>query len=389
MLDTAQRVNLITRYCEEVIGADEIAGLLDQGMQLRHYIGLEISGKLHLGTGLMCMQKVRDLQLAGVHCTIFLADWHTWINDKLGGDREAIKTIAVGYFKEGLKASLAALGGDPDKLEFVLGSDLYHNNDRYWESLVDVAKNTTLNRIERSISIMGRSAMNDSEGDGIDFAKLLYPPMQVNDVFMLNANIAQGGMDQRKAHVIVRDVAKSLKIAPMRDSNGKVIKPIAIHHHLLLGLAKPPQWPVDPEKLRELRTQMKMSKSKPDSAVFIHDSPEDVRRKIKKAFCPMPELDKGISGIDFNPVLDWAENLIFNNSANGMDIPRTPENGGNLHFDTFAELTELYSAGKLHPGDLKNAVAEALVTMLEPVRARFEEDDLKNMWGDLENLLKV
>src|SRR5260221_2882776 len=103
MLDTAQRVNLITRYCEEVIGADELPGLLDQGLPLRHYIGLEISGKLHLGTGLMCMQKVRDLQLAGVHCTIFLADWHTWINDKLGGGRESHQKNAAGHFKERLK----------------------------------------------------------------------------------------------------------------------------------------------------------------------------------------------------------------------------------------------------------------------------------------------
>ena len=105
-MDTAQRVQLITRFCEEVIGRDEITGLLEQGIPLRHYIGLEISGKLHLGTGLVCMQKVRDLQMAGIHCTIFLADWHTWLNDKLGGDREAIKRIAGGYFKEGLKASL-------------------------------------------------------------------------------------------------------------------------------------------------------------------------------------------------------------------------------------------------------------------------------------------
>ena len=98
MLDTPARVQLITRYCEEVIGANELPGLLDQGVPLRHYIGLEISGRLHVGTGLVCMQKVRDLQMAGVHCTIFLADWHTWLNDKLGSDRELIKHIAGGYF---------------------------------------------------------------------------------------------------------------------------------------------------------------------------------------------------------------------------------------------------------------------------------------------------
>ncbi|HLY29029.1 MAG TPA: tyrosine--tRNA ligase [Aggregatilineales bacterium] len=374
MTDTARRVELITRYCEEVIGADELPALLEQGMPLRHYIGLEISGRLHLGTGLMVMQKVRDLQMAGVQCTIFLADWHTWLNDKLGGDRQAIKQIAGGYFKEGLKASLAALGGDPDNLEFVLGSDLYHDNDQYWETLVEVCKNTSLNRIERSISIMGRS-----EGESVDFAKLLYPPMQVADVFMLRVNIAQGGMDQRKAHVIVRDVAKSLKICPLTDAKGNVIKPVAIHHHLLLGLSKPPEWPVDPEKLRELRTQMKMSKSKPDSAVFIHDSPDEIRRKIRKAFCP-PETD-------FNPVLDWAEHLIFHNNEQGLHVERTPENGGNVDFATFEELRDTYAAGKLHPGDLKNAVAQSLIDMLEPVRKRFEQDDLKAMWSDLEKLL--
>jgi len=108
-LTTAERVALITRNLEEVIGAEELPALLDQGMTLQHYIGLEISGKLHLGTGLMCMQKVRDLQHAGVKCRVLLADWHTWINDKLGGDREKIKweierrssTLRGGIFRLG------------------------------------------------------------------------------------------------------------------------------------------------------------------------------------------------------------------------------------------------------------------------------------------------
>ncbi len=376
-LSTEQRAALIARNLEEVIGAEELPALLAQNLPLRHYIGLEISGKLHLGTGLMCMQKVRDLQRAGVHCIVFLADWHTWINDKLGGDRERIKRVAVGYFKEGLKASLAALGGDPEALEFVLGSDLYHHNDVYWETLIEVSRNTTLNRILRSISIMGRN-----EGESIDFAKLIYPPMQVADIFILRANIAHGGMDQRKAHVIARDVAHLLSIAPLRDAHGKVIKPIAIHHHLLLGLEKPPQWPVDPEKLRELRTAMKMSKSKPRSAVFIHDSPDEIRAKMRKAFCPPPA-----DGIAFNPVLDWAEHLIFRN-AQSLFVPRAPENGGNLTFESYEALAAAYSEGGLHPMDLKNAMSEALIALLEPVRKHFEDRaEIKAMWAELEAML--
>jgi len=374
-LSIAERIDLITRNLEEVIGADELPGLLAQPMPLRHYIGFEISGRLHLGTALVCMQKIRDLQKAGVRSTVFLADWHTWINDKLGGDREAIKRTAIGYFKEGLKASLKAIGGDPDNLDFVLGTELYHHNDRYWETLIEVSKNTTLARIVRSVSIMGRN-----EGDSIDFAKLIYPPMQVADIFMLQANIAQGGTDQRKAHVIARDVALQMKVSPLCDSNGNPIKPIALHHHLLLGLQKPDVWPVPADQLRDLWTSMKMSKSKPQSAVFVHDAPDDIRKKIRKAFCP-PD------NVDFNPVLDWAKHLLFNNGRVPFEIKRTPENGGDIAFETYDSLVEMFQSGTLHPGDLKNAVAEGIITLLEPVRQRFEQDDLKQMWDEFEKLL--
>src|SRR5215472_828504 len=116
-MDINERVQLITRNLDEVIGEKEVAGLLSQDIPLRHYIGFEISGRLHLGTGLVCMQKVRDMERAGVRSIIFLADWHTWINEKLGGDRDVIKRMAHGYFKEGLCASLKAIGGDPDAVD--------------------------------------------------------------------------------------------------------------------------------------------------------------------------------------------------------------------------------------------------------------------------------
>jgi len=78
----------------------------------------------------------------------FLADWHTWINNKLGGNREVIKRVAVGYFKEGFKASLKCVGGDLERVKFVLGLDLYHNNDKYWATFVRVCKELTLSRVK-------------------------------------------------------------------------------------------------------------------------------------------------------------------------------------------------------------------------------------------------
>ena len=210
-----RRFELITRNTAEVLTPGDLHRLLASGQPIKHYIGFEISGKMHLGTGLMCIGKVKDFLDAGVECTIFLADWHTWINDKLGGDREVIKGVAAEYFKEGFKASIKCLGGDPSKLQFLLGTDLYDGNDDYWATVIDVSKNTTLGRMQRSITILGRQ-----EGDSVDFAKLIYPPMQVADIFIQGVQLAHAGMDQRKAHVIARDTARKLKLRPLAGRAG-------------------------------------------------------------------------------------------------------------------------------------------------------------------------
>ena len=73
-MNTAERLALIERNTAEILGRDELRSLLESGMPLQHYIGFEISGKAHLGTGLLSMAKIRDLTDAGVQCRVFLAD---------------------------------------------------------------------------------------------------------------------------------------------------------------------------------------------------------------------------------------------------------------------------------------------------------------------------
>lgn len=375
VIDMAKdRLALIKRNTEEIMAEEDLRHLLESGTPLKHYIGFEISGKVHIGSGLMSMSKVRDFMDAGVDCSIFLADWHTWLNDKLGGDREIIKKVAAGYFKEGLKASLECVGGDPEKVKFVLGSDLYHNNDEYWQTLIEVSKNTTLGRMQRSITIMGRK-----EGDAVDFAKLIYPPMQAADIFIQGVNLPHAGLDQRKAHVIAREVALKLKIKPLLDRGGNKVKPVAVHHHLLLGLQKPPVWPVPRESLQELWSAMKMSKSVPNSAVFIHDTPDEIRRKLNKAFCPEKEAD-------FNPVLDWARCLIFSSEKAELPVEREKRFGGDISYHDFEKLKDDFSGGKLHPMDLKNAVAEKLVRILKPARDSFDKPRARKMLEEMDAL---
>ncbi|KKR23426.1 MAG: Tyrosine-tRNA ligase, partial [Candidatus Daviesbacteria bacterium GW2011_GWB1_39_5] len=112
-MTTEERTNLITRNLEEVLTEEELKSLVESGQALRHYIGFEISGKVHLGTGFASMLKIKDLQDAGVQTTVLLADWHTWINKKLDGTLETAKKMAREYFEEGMKAAALCIGADP------------------------------------------------------------------------------------------------------------------------------------------------------------------------------------------------------------------------------------------------------------------------------------
>jgi tyrosyl-tRNA synthetase len=357
---TSERMWLVERGLEEILTREELRALLENGGPLRHYIGFEISGKIHLGTGLMCMSKVKDFIDAGFAATILLADWHSWINDKLGGDRGTIREVALGYFAEGLKASLRCVGGDPDRVTFVLGSDLYQKTEDYWATFVEVSKHTSLARMQRSISILGRQ-----EGEAVDFAKLLYPPMQVADIFVQGITLAHAGMDQRKAHVIARDVARHLTIHPLTTDDGSTrLKPVAVHHPLILGLGKPPVWPMPPDKSRDLLAAMKMSKSEGRSAIFIHDSPDEIRGKVRRAFCPPGEAG-------FNPILDWARHLVFGITTEPLLVRH--RDGRGTTFETYEELEAAYVAQRVHPLDLKDAVADRLIELLEPARRHFGE----------------
>ena len=375
-MNVSERFELIKRGTEEVLTEDNLKQYLESGVPLNHYIGFEISGKVHLGTGIVCMSKIKDFLDAGANCSVFLADWHSWINDKLGGDLEQIQKIATGYFKEGLKACLRAVGADAEKVKFTLGTELYHNNDKYWETFIDVCKNTTLNRMHRSITIMGRKL-----GEGVDFAKLLYPAMQVADIFIQNVNLAHAGYDQRKAHVVARDVALKMKKNNLVNTIGEKIKPICVHHHLILGLTKPAIWPIeDQTQLQEMWSDMKMSKSIPNSAVFVNDTPEEIKYKVENAFCPE-------GNVSVNPILDWAKYVIFRNKGSNILIERPPKYGGDIEFNSYTELEKAFLSKSLHPLDLKKGVANKITEILEPVRKHFEKPHIQKMKKKLEELI--
>jgi tyrosyl-tRNA synthetase len=139
--------------------------------------------------------------------------------------------------------------------------------------------------------------------------------------------------------------------------------PVAVHHHLLAGLQKPEGLGIDDDAESDKVVSSKMSKSKPDSAIFIHDSAEEIARKMGKAWCPERQAEG-------NPVLDFAKYVVFH-EKNSLEVVRPEKYGGTVSFPSYAELEKAYVAGNLHPTDLKQAVASKLDAIVAPVRAQF------------------
>lgn len=365
-----QKFALITRNLEEVLTEEELKNLIDSGTPLRHYIGFEISGKLHLGY-LFTFMKVKDLQDAGAETIIWLADLHSAINDKLGGDLETLKKVARGYFTDAIKVLFRCIGGDPEKLVFKLTSETYAKNPDFWLTLLEIGKTTTLARTKRSITIMGREQSDDS----MPTDRLFYPIMQAADIFLLGANIAHAGIDQRKVHVIAKDAALQVKTHPLKDAKGNQIKPIAIHHPILLSLSGPAS---GGGEVDEVAMKSKMSKSKPGSGISIHDSPEQIKQSINQAFAP-----EGV--IERNPLLNWTKYLVFYSDTT-FTVKRDPKWGGALTYQSYFDLEKDYADKKLHPQDLKTAVAQWLIEKLEPARKYFEDPPKKAALEEIERL---
>lgn len=371
-MTTDERFKLITRNLAETLTEEELNQLLESETPLRHYIGFEISGKLHIGH-LFQLLKIKDLQEAGAETIVWLADLHSVVNNKLGGNLDVIKKVGRDYFEPAMRVLFECIGGDPDKIIFLYCSEYYAKNPDFWFTFLEVAKGTSLARSKRSITIMGREGAEDS----METATVMYPIMQAADIFLLQANIAQAGMDQRKVHVVARDVALQVKIFALKNKKDEQIKPVAIHTPILLGLQA--QDIDQTGEADETAMRTKMSKSKADSGVSVHDSPEDIRKKINSAYAP-----EGI--VENNPILNWTRYLIFYNGDEVLTIKRDEKWGGDMNFTSYGELEKAYAEKRLHPMDLKNTLGNWLINKLEPVRKYFEEPKRKSALEEIEFL---
>ncbi|WP_335998748.1 tyrosine--tRNA ligase [Halorientalis halophila] len=329
-MNTADRLDLLTRYTEEVVTEDELAELLEG--EPTAYIGYAPTGEMHIGH-FTTIRKLADFQRAGVDVTVLIADLHAHLDsEKSPWD---LLDARSEYYEESIRAMLESAGGDPETVEFVRGRDFQLDED-YTMEMYRMAAETTVARAQRA----GSEVVRESESPNL--GGLIYSLMQNLDVEFLDADIAYGGIDQRGIYMLGREI--------LPEHGGEA--PVCLFAPLLSGLSGG-----------------KMSASDATSKINLTDDPEQVAEKINGAYCPQGEVED-------NGVLEYVRYLVFpilEERGEDFVVERPEEYGGDLVFETYDALESDYVEGDLHPQDLKNAAADAIDDAIAPIRERLTD----------------
>ena len=321
-MDLERRKELVLRNTTEVVTEEELDEVLEMD-EPTTYVGYETSGPLHLGHW-VSIRKILDLQKADFEVKVLFADLHTYLNKK--GEEEWIQAMT-----EYWQATFEALGVNA---EFIRGRE-FQEKTEYFHDVLQMSLNTTINRGTRSMQEVARGDV-----DSQSISQIIYPLMQALDIEFLDVDLAVGGIEQRKIHMLAREALPKIGYD----------KPTCLHHPLVVSLTGGD----------------KMSSSKPETMFPLHASEDTVKDRINGAYCPQGETED-------NPVIQICRFHVFGDDE-ALEIERPDEYGGNVDYSSLENLKEDFESGELHPADLKTAVAKHIAEKLEPVRERFKQD---------------
>jgi tyrosyl-tRNA synthetase len=334
------KLALITRNLQEVIGGkrglDRIRSILAT-RDLRIYWGTATTGKPHIAY-FVAMCKIADFLRAGCEVTILIADLHAYL-DNLKAPWDLLQLRAE-YYTAAITAMLSALSTlsaananasvPLDKLRFVRGTE-YQLKKEYTLDMYKLASMTSLRHADKA----GAEVVKQSSAPPL--SGLLYPLLQALDEEYLHVDAQFGGVDQRKIFTFAKEFMPKLGYAER----------IHLMNPMVPGLAGG-----------------KMSSSgEAKSKIDLLDSAKTVSKKIRRAFC-----EEGV--VEGNGVLAFLKMVLFPITA-ALTVDRSDENGGTVTFRAYADVEAAFVAKTLHPLDLKTAVAAALNSVMDPVRAAF------------------
>ncbi|KAJ8273091.1 hypothetical protein GJAV_G00097300 [Gymnothorax javanicus] len=332
-LSPEEKFNLITRNLQEVLGEEKLKAIL-QERDLKVYWGTATTGKPHVAY-FVPMSKIADFLKAGCQVTILFADLHAYL-DNMKAPWELLQ-LRTQYYEQVIKAMLESIGVPLGKLKFIKGTDFQLSR----EYTLDVYRLSSM-VTEHDAKKAGAEVVKQVEHPLL--SGLLYPGLQALDEEHLKVDAQFGGVDQRKIFTLAEKYLPSLGYA----------KRIHMMNPMVPGL-----------------TGGKMSSSEEESKIDLLDRKEDVKKKLKKAFCEPGNVQN-------NGVLSFVKHVLFPLHAEFV-IKRDEQWGGDKTYTVYEDVEKDFAAEIIHPGDLKASVEEALNKLLDPIRKKFESPELKKL----------
>jgi tyrosyl-tRNA synthetase len=187
-------------------------------------------------------------------------------------------------------------------------------------------------------------------GDTATVAHAVYPLMQALDIVYLDVDLAIGGMEQRKVHMLARDTLPSI------DADA----PTCLHTPLIA----------------DLTTGVGKMSSSGGLSISMEDSAAEIEAKVEKAYCPpTADPDPTDDGEEReNPVLQLFEYHVFPRFSEVV-VERPDQYGGDLTYGSYDALEADLESGELHPADAKGALATYLDDLIAPGRERIRSRD--------------
>ncbi len=318
-----KKYELITRNLQEVIEEKELKELLKK-KDISVYWGTMPTGSISIAY-FFPMLKIADFLKAGLTVKILLADLHAAL-DSVPWD---ILEKRYQYYKEAIITILKTIGVDIKKLEFIKGSELQLNK-KYFYDLLKLSTYSTVHDAKKSASEVVKF------GDSPKMSGVTYPLMQALDEEYLKVDMQFGGMDQRKIMVFAREHLPKIGYK----------KRVELINPLIRGLVGE-----------------KMSSSIEATKIDLIDSEEIVKKKLNKADCIAGNADNGIMAL-----LELFIMVLKEDKKEKFIIERSEKYDGNLEYSNYKQIERDFTRKRLHPLDLKNAVAKEINLLLKKFR---------------------
>ncbi|MEK6853292.1 MAG: tyrosine--tRNA ligase [Nanoarchaeota archaeon] len=324
-MNPEQKLALIKRNTQEIVTEPELLELLKKKKQPTVYLGTAVTGRPHLGYYVWVL-KMADFLKAGFKVKVLLADLHGALDNCPWGVLEK----RYRYYSAVIPLMFQSLGADTKNIEIIKGSEFQLKK----EYILDVLKLSTFTSIHDATKAASEVV---KLGDNPKLSGIIYPLMQALDEEYLQADVQYGGIDQRKILMYAREYLPKVGY----KTRVEVMTP------LIPGLIG-----------------KKMSASEPKSKIDLLDDEKTVQDKVRGAYCEEGKLeDNGVLAFLKLVVMPMKED-----AKKAFVVERPAKFGGNVSFGTYQEIEDVFADKKLHPLDLKNALAKEINALLEPFR---------------------